>query len=38
MEELRADHLGAPRPARSVRGELQAAYLAVVARQAAERA
>ena len=38
MEELRADHLGAPRPARSVRGELQAAYLAVVAKQAAERA
>jgi len=38
MEELRADHLGASRPARSVRGELQAAYLAVVARQAAELA
>jgi len=32
MAELRADHLGAPRPARSVRSELQAAYLAVVAK------
>lgn len=38
MEELRADHLGSPRPARSVRGELQAAHLAVVAKLAAQRA
>ncbi|MCQ4631362.1 helix-turn-helix transcriptional regulator [Shinella sp. CPCC 100929] len=33
MEELRAIHLGAPRPARSVFGELQAAYEATVARR-----
>lgn len=32
MAELRADHLGADRPARSVRAELQTAYLAVVAK------
>ncbi|WP_438752136.1 winged helix-turn-helix transcriptional regulator [Pararhizobium sp. O133] len=31
MEELRALHLGAPMPERSVFAELQAAYLAVVA-------
>ena len=36
MEELRAIHLGAPRPLRSVFGELQAAYAATVARQAAK--
>ncbi|CAK7259036.1 MULTISPECIES: helix-turn-helix domain-containing protein [unclassified Shinella] len=35
MDELRAIHLGAPRPARSVFNELQAAYQAVVARRAA---
>lgn len=35
MEELRAIHLGNPPPARSVFNELQAAYLATVARQAA---
>jgi DNA-binding HxlR family transcriptional regulator len=35
MAELRADHLGAPRPARSVRAELQGAYEAVVRRKAA---
>jgi DNA-binding HxlR family transcriptional regulator len=35
MAELRADHLGAPRPARSVRAELQAAYEAVAAQKAA---
>ncbi len=33
MEELRAIHLGAPRPARSVFGELRAAYEATVARR-----
>ncbi|MBW9065397.1 helix-turn-helix transcriptional regulator [Rhizobium herbae] len=33
MEELRALHLGAPVPERSVFGELQAAYLAVVAKK-----
>ena len=32
MEELRALHLGGPTPERSVFAELQAAYLAVVAR------
>ena len=36
MEELRADHLGAPKPARSVRRELLEAYRAVVEKQAAE--
>lgn len=36
MEELRADHLGAPKPARSVRRELFEAYRAVVEKQAAE--
>ncbi|MBN9055084.1 MAG: helix-turn-helix transcriptional regulator [Rhizobiales bacterium] len=35
MEELRAIHLGGPPPARSVFGELRAAYEAVVARRAA---
>ncbi|GLR50397.1 helix-turn-helix transcriptional regulator [Shinella yambaruensis] len=35
MDELRAIHLGAPRPVRSVFNELQAAYQAVVARRAA---
>eukprot|EP01032_Pedospumella_encystans_P003605 gene3605-4269_t len=35
MEELRHLHMGAPAPARSVFGELQAAYLDVVARKAA---
>lgn len=35
MEELRAIHLGAPRPARSVFGELRAAYEATVARRLA---
>lgn len=39
MEELRAEHLAAPLPAKAgripVRAELQAAYLAVVARNAA---
>ncbi|MGJ7039586.1 DNA-binding HxlR family transcriptional regulator [Shinella sp. BE166] len=38
MEELRAIHLGAPRPARSVFGELQAAYEATVARRLATAA
>jgi len=33
MEELRHLHLGAPAPERSVFGELQAAYLEVVARK-----
>ncbi len=33
MEELRSLHLGQPAPERSVFGELQAAYLAVVARK-----
>lgn len=36
MEELRADHLGAPKPARSVRQELFEAYRAVVEKQAAK--
>ncbi|HEY2710668.1 MAG TPA: helix-turn-helix domain-containing protein [Caulobacteraceae bacterium] len=35
MDELRARHLGAPPPPRSVLAELQAAYEAVVARNAA---
>jgi DNA-binding HxlR family transcriptional regulator len=35
MAELRAIHLGALKPERSVFGELQAAYLATVARQQA---
>ena len=35
MEELRAIHLGALKPARSVFNELQAAYLATVARKQA---
>jgi DNA-binding HxlR family transcriptional regulator len=35
MDELRFMHLGAPKPERSVFGELQAAYLAVVAKKAA---
>ncbi|MCV3739446.1 helix-turn-helix transcriptional regulator [Rhizobium sp. TRM96647] len=35
MEELRAIHLGTPMPARSVSGELRAAYEAVVARKQA---
>jgi len=35
MGELRADHLGAPRPARSVRRELQEAFLAVAGAAAA---
>jgi DNA-binding HxlR family transcriptional regulator len=35
MEELRAIHLGGPQPARSVFGELRAAYEATVARSAA---
>ena len=35
MAELRAFHLGAPPPARSVFGELQAAYAATVARRIA---
>jgi DNA-binding HxlR family transcriptional regulator len=34
MEELRAIHLGGPQPARSVFGELRAAYEATVARSA----
>jgi DNA-binding HxlR family transcriptional regulator len=34
MEELRYLHLGAPRPARSVFGELQAAYEKAIARSA----
>ena len=34
MAELRDVHLGAPPPERSVLAELQAAYLAVVARKA----
>ena len=38
MEELRAIHLGAPRPARSVFGELQAAYEAALARRLAAAA
>lgn len=37
MAELRAIHLGAPRPARSVFGELQAAYEAVLARKQARQ-
>lgn len=36
MTELRSLHLGAPAPERSVFAELRAAYLAVVARKAAE--
>lgn len=36
MEELRHLHLDAPRPARSVFGELQAAYEAAMARRAGE--
>ena len=36
MNELRALHLDAPAPARSVFAELQAAYLAVVARNKAQ--
>ncbi|CAN7257544.1 helix-turn-helix domain-containing protein [Pararhizobium sp. LjRoot235] len=36
MEELRSLHTGAPAPQRSVFSELQAAYLAVVARKKAE--
>ena len=36
MVELRSLHLGAPAPERSVFAELRAAYLAVVARNAAE--
>ncbi len=35
MEELRAIHLGAPQPSRSVFGELRAAYEATVAKRAA---
>jgi hypothetical protein len=35
MEELRAIHLAAPRPARSVFNELQTAYAATVARNMA---
>jgi DNA-binding HxlR family transcriptional regulator len=38
MAELRHQHLGAPAPQRSVFGELQAAYEAVMARKAAEAA
>ncbi|QRM54132.1 helix-turn-helix domain-containing protein [Sinorhizobium sp. BG8] len=38
MEELRAIHLAAPRPARSVFAELRAAYEAVVARKLSETA
>ena len=38
MEELRAIHLGSPQPARSVFNELQAAYLATVAKRAAASA
>jgi DNA-binding HxlR family transcriptional regulator len=34
MKELRAIHLGAPKPERSIFAELQAAYEAVLARQA----
>jgi DNA-binding HxlR family transcriptional regulator len=37
MDELRAIHLGAPTPARSVSAELQAAFEAVSAKVAAER-
>jgi DNA-binding HxlR family transcriptional regulator len=37
MEELRSLHLGAPVPERSVFAELQAAYLAVVAKNAGRR-
>lgn len=37
MAELRAIHLGAPRPARSVFGELRAAYEAVLARKQARQ-
>jgi DNA-binding HxlR family transcriptional regulator len=33
MDELRAEHLGAPRPRTSVRAKLQAAYQDVVARK-----
>jgi DNA-binding HxlR family transcriptional regulator len=36
MEELHAIHLGGPQPARSVFGELRAAYEATVARSAAD--
>jgi len=36
MEELRAMHLGTPMPKRSVFGELQAAYEAVVAKRRAD--
>jgi DNA-binding HxlR family transcriptional regulator len=36
MNELRAEHLGRPEREASVRGRLQAAYEAVVARQKAE--
>jgi DNA-binding HxlR family transcriptional regulator len=35
MEELRADHLGTPKPARSVRQELYEAYLSVVEKEKA---
>ena len=38
MEELRAIHMGQPQPARSVFGELRAAYEATVARRRAEAA
>jgi DNA-binding HxlR family transcriptional regulator len=38
MEELRHLHLGAPAPARSVLGELQAAYQKVMTRKTAEPA
>jgi DNA-binding HxlR family transcriptional regulator len=38
MDELRHQHLGAPAPKRSVFAELQEAYMAVVARKAAEAA
>ena len=37
MEELRAMHLGAPGPKRSVFGELQAAYEAAVAKNGADK-
>jgi DNA-binding HxlR family transcriptional regulator len=37
MDELRHLHLGAPRPARSVSGELQAAYHKALARQSSNR-
>ena len=38
MEELRAIHLGSPQPVRSIFNELQAAYLATVAKRAAASA